>query len=64
MEYVTEEQLEEFGMNIMHITGGHVELISGLVAQCNHLLDCMNIMSHTIEDLQVRVAELEAELEK
>lgn len=44
MEYVTEEQLEEFGMNIMHITGGHVKLIDRLVAQCEQQLDAMDIM--------------------
>lgn len=34
MEFITEEQLEEFGMNIMRITGGHIKVIGRLVAQC------------------------------
>ena len=59
MEYMTQEQFDVVGMNIMHVLDDHMKLITDLTRQnqewCKLIADLLN----TVEDLQVRVKELE-----
>jgi len=49
MEYMTEEQFDSFGMNIMNIMDHNLKLITALTRQCEQQLDSMNTMLHMIE---------------
>jgi hypothetical protein len=59
MEYMTQEQFDEVGMNIMHVLDYHLKLIKDLTRQNEEWSELISGLLNTVKDLQVRVKELE-----
>jgi hypothetical protein len=59
MEYITEEQFDAVGMNIMSVLNGHLKLINDLTRQSEEWYELICGLLNVVEDLQTRVSELE-----
>jgi len=59
MEYVTGQDLDEYGMQIMHVLDEHLKLITALTQQNSKWCELIGGLLNTVEDLQARVRELE-----
>jgi hypothetical protein len=59
MEYITEEQFDIVGMNIMNVLDGHLKLINDLTRQSEEWYELICGLLNVVEDLQTRVSELE-----
>lgn len=59
MEYITEEQFDIVGMNIMNVLDGHLKLINDLTRRSEEWYELICGLLNVVEDLQTRVSELE-----
>ena len=59
MEYITEEQFDIVGMNIMNVLDRHLKLINDLTRQSEEWYELICGLLNVVEDLQTRVSELE-----